>query len=805
MVPPPMHEISFKSRRSKSSPSFESQLTELNNGIPGKQLEEHQPKTKASTRQAQKERKVSKGPPLTKKNKAFLTRPHRRAKSLNAKRAMSESRASGISSLTSWTGSSLLDDSTASVVPTKPQDIFRSKSVPRKSRTSTPKAETRKQSPADAATPQRKNAGAPTNDATPIRHNRAVPDNPTIAIASPSPPPPSPTKPTSPSIPMPSSYSLSGNESMSTTTDSLLGNMTKRAVDKVMDNLLFEEDMQDYSVQSMPGEEEEDSYFNGDDDDKKEEASKTEAHPIEKKTTVAKPIDLSSLSYKKKEMECVAADEVDVTKVFKKKQPVPEPPVVEDASEEDSYFERDMDVSSLALEDAMSTLEKEQGSAPDHWHFNVRSLRHKTNDTHESQTRKENTGTAVVDEEPILTEEEKEEGEEEALITPNAPGLEPALPADIASIRSEKHALVVLPKETEFADNFDKQNESVCPSRADSKALPTPEEYDEVSLNSNKSKQLVVAIESSKRNASWWISGAHDEETGSRPSRSNRSRKTNASINPDEEETFAFRKTFMILFLIIGIAAITGGIAALVTSKHQNKQSDAEPAVQSTSPPRITPPPSAQATTASSSPTTLSPTGPSVETTVTTEPPAAFRLPTEGAPTASPTVGETPSPTIDHLKLTLRERIELFSPESLPALDNATTPQAQALEWALQQPSPSLEQYSLATLKYSSTEEWANDDGWLTSPNVCDWYGITCTDGKVTEIALSFNNLASTLPDELSVLTDLKVLSVSGAAGTAHEKGKLTGSIPSSWGERLVNLGKCTLYQWRDGCFAHHC
>lgn len=183
----------------------------------------------------------------------------------------------------------------------------------------------------------------------------------------------------------------------------------------------------------------------------------------------------------------------------------------------------------------------------------------------------------------------------------------------------------------------------------------------------------------------------------------------------------------------------------------------------------------------------------------TAEPPTATEPPTVAPttvspPTASPMIVETASPTIDHLKLSLYEKIELFSPESLPALENATTPQAQAFNWTLQQADPSLEQYALATLHYSSTTKWSNDAGWMTSSSVCDWYGIVCREGEVMELTLSFNNLASTLPDELSLLTDLEVLSMSGAAGTGKVKGSLTGSIPSTWGERLVKLVALELY-----------
>ena len=309
-----------------------------------------------------------------------------------------------------------------------------------------------------------------------------------------------------------------------------------------------------------------------------------------------------------------------------------------------------------------------------------------------------------------------------------------------------------------------------------------------------------MAVESSS--SPWWQDD-QDEETGTIANESRKGGKTVKSIDP-EEEPFTFRKTFMILFLIIGVAAITGGIAALVTSNHQKSQGAGDaPTAQVASPPRITPPPSPSTTASPSQPsTTTSTTQPVTETIpeVTDQPTAepsrvgpATSPPTPlvtSAPTASPTTSDTVSPTVDHLKLSLYDKIELFSPESLPALDNATTAQARALNWTLQQPDPSLEQYSLATLFYSSNSKWSNDAGWMTSSSICEWYGVVCSEGKVTEITLSFNNLASTLPEELSLLTDLEVLSLSGAAGTGKVKGSLTGSIPSSWGERMVNLGE---------------
>ena len=71
-----------------------------------------------------------------------------------------------------------------------------------------------------------------------------------------------------------------------------------------------------------------------------------------------------------------ASTDTDTTSVLVRKV---SPPEVETVLDDDSYFDRDMEVSSL-VEDAMSTLEQEQGTPKDHWHFNVRSVRYRKND-----------------------------------------------------------------------------------------------------------------------------------------------------------------------------------------------------------------------------------------------------------------------------------------------------------------------------------------------------------------------------------------------------------------------------------------
>jgi hypothetical protein len=83
---------------------------------------------------------------------------------------------------------------------------------------------------------------------------------------------------------------------------------------------------------------------------------------------------------------------------------------------------------------------------------------------------------------------------------------------------------------------------------------------------------------------------------------------------------------------------------------------------------------------------------------------------------------------------------------------------------------------------YSSTngDSWTDDSGWGgTLGSECDWVGVTCSDGNVTELALFQNNLTGTIPEELGDLKSLSALRLQDNA--------LTGNIPATIG-KLTNL-----------------
>ncbi|MEM7536496.1 MAG: clostripain-related cysteine peptidase [Chloroflexota bacterium] len=63
---------------------------------------------------------------------------------------------------------------------------------------------------------------------------------------------------------------------------------------------------------------------------------------------------------------------------------------------------------------------------------------------------------------------------------------------------------------------------------------------------------------------------------------------------------------------------------------------------------------------------------------------------------------------------------------------------------------------------YESTDgpNWLNNDGWLHVTNPCHWHGVTCEDGRVTQLKLAANHLLGSIPSEIGALTHLQVLSL---------------------------------------------
>ena len=76
---------------------------------------------------------------------------------------------------------------------------------------------------------------------------------------------------------------------------------------------------------------------------------------------------------------------------------------------------------------------------------------------------------------------------------------------------------------------------------------------------------------------------------------------------------------------------------------------------------------------------------------------------------------------------------------------------------------PDSERTALTAL-YNSTagDHWTNHDNWLGDPGTeADWHGVTVSDGHVTGLDLSSNNLTGELPPEIGDLTALERLIIS--------------------------------------------
>ena len=93
---------------------------------------------------------------------------------------------------------------------------------------------------------------------------------------------------------------------------------------------------------------------------------------------------------------------------------------------------------------------------------------------------------------------------------------------------------------------------------------------------------------------------------------------------------------------------------------------------------------------------------------------------------------------------------------------------------------PQVECEALVAL-YNSTNgaNWSNNSGWMDTNTPCNWYGVTCSSGHVTQLDLYNNQLSGSIPPELGNLANLRWLTLS--------NNQLSGSIPPELGS-LTNL-----------------
>ena len=102
-------------------------------------------------------------------------------------------------------------------------------------------------------------------------------------------------------------------------------------------------------------------------------------------------------------------------------------------------------------------------------------------------------------------------------------------------------------------------------------------------------------------------------------------------------------------------------------------------------------------------------------------------------------------------------------------------------------PSPDREAL-LALYNATGGANWTNNTKWLTTAPIGQWRGVTTdSQGRVTELNLTSNQLKGEIPTELADLASLKLLDLGG--------NELTGPIPT-WLSSLTNLEE--LYLWEN-------
>ena len=152
------------------------------------------------------------------------------------------------------------------------------------------------------------------------------------------------------------------------------------------------------------------------------------------------------------------------------------------------------------------------------------------------------------------------------------------------------------------------------------------------------------------------------------------------------------------------------------------------------------------------------------------------------------------SPNVAGLAALVRQRFPDYTPAQVASYLKAFAQQRETPDpnntWGhgfARLPSPDRE---VLIALYNSTggANWTNNTNWLTTAPIGQWRGVTAdSQGRVTELNLTSNQLMGEIPPELADLTSLKLLGLGG--------NELTGPIPT-WLSSLTNLEE--LYLWEN-------
>jgi Leucine-rich repeat (LRR) protein len=152
-------------------------------------------------------------------------------------------------------------------------------------------------------------------------------------------------------------------------------------------------------------------------------------------------------------------------------------------------------------------------------------------------------------------------------------------------------------------------------------------------------------------------------------------------------------------------------------------------------------------------------------------------------PTHSPSVIPSRAPSSMPTPISLRILRDSLPSFTVNQLSNESSSQSRALDWIAKidrrrsRVRRMSQRFALATIYYATSgTKWKRDDGWLNATeNECKWFGCTCTEnGTIVDLTLELNGLSGTLPNELSLLSELRLLQF---ADNEEVKGPLTPEI----------------------------
>ena len=95
---------------------------------------------------------------------------------------------------------------------------------------------------------------------------------------------------------------------------------------------------------------------------------------------------------------------------------------------------------------------------------------------------------------------------------------------------------------------------------------------------------------------------------------------------------------------------------------------------------------------------------------------------------------------------------------------------------------------------------WKDSSNWMSSKSICDWFGVQCSKGRVTQVELKENNLKGTWPDSIGTLSKLESLVFDGTRPTSYAGCSDTDFGYSDFPSSFWSLSELTTFSAENAC-----